>query len=135
MIRKFSMYMLIISVLFLIAGCGNSLSSAFDEELVVTQSETVINLINEKDYVSAEYMMEEAVRDKLSAQVLQDVMDPILEKAGSFVSYKSTSVKGTSSKDGTDYATCVVKAEYENGTLTYTITFDTDYKIAGFYIK
>ncbi len=45
-------------------------------------------------------------------------------------------VKGVKDKNtGTQYATAVVLAKYEEGNAMFTISFDTDMMCAGFFIK
>lgn len=43
---------------------------------------------------------------------------------------------GTKDKDtGTEYATVMVLAKYEEGNAMFTISFDEDMECAGFFIK
>lgn len=119
------------------AACGNAekLSSEYDESVVKGKAEAVIGLLHDGDYTSVEYMVKDDLKSQLSAQILKDVMDPLFEKAGKFDSFGTEKVAGTTAKDGTAYAVAVIEAKYEQATMVYTISFDKDYNIVGFYIK
>ena len=129
----------IITVILIVslAACGGAqkLSSEYDESIVKDKAETIIIKLNESDYTSVEYMVRDDVKKQLSADVLKDVMEPLFEKAGSFDSFGTEKIAGTTAKDGTAYAVAAVEAKYENATMIYTISFDKDYHIVGFYIK
>ena len=120
----------------LITACGAApLSDAFDEQTVMAKAEEVITMINARDYAGIEDIVEDSLKTNLSAQILKDALDPILDKAGEFSSFDSETVSGTTGKNGEDYAVCTVKSKYSGGTLTYTISFDKDYRIVGLYVK
>ena len=42
---------------------------------------------------------------------------------------------GQKDKAGTDYAVAVVVADFENGKVTYNVSFDTNMEIVGFWMK
>lgn len=120
-----------------LAACGGTgkLSSDFDESVVKEKAEAVIKLLNDGDYASVEYMVRYELQKQLSADILRDVMEPLFEKSGNFDSFGAEKIAGTTAKDGTEYAVAAIEAKYENATMIYTISFDKDYHIVGFYIK
>lgn len=135
--KKAALFILTALLLMSFAACGNTqkLSSEYDESVVLSKAEAVIGLIHDGDFTSVEYMVKDELKSQLSAEILKDVMDPLIDKAGKFDSFGTEKAVGTTAKDGTAYAVAVIEAKYENATMIYTISFDKDYHIVGFYIK
>ena len=135
--KKTVSIILCVILLLSMAACGSTgkLSSDFDESVVKDKAEAVIKMLNDGDYTSVEYMVRDDLKKQLSADILRDVMDPLFEKSGKFDSFGAEKIAGTTAKDGTEYAVAGIEAKYENATMIYTISFDKDYKIVGFYIK
>lgn len=135
--KKTAVLILVLILALSSTACGSAqkTSDDFDDSIVKEKAENVISLLNSSDYASVEYMVKEEVRDKLTAQVLEDALGPILEEAGEFVKFDAEQVTGSTGNGTESYATAVIKAEYENRTFIYTITFDSDYRVAGLYIK
>ena len=42
---------------------------------------------------------------------------------------------GQKDKDGTDYAVAVIVAAFEKGNVAFTLSYDTDMQIIGFWMK
>lgn len=118
-----------------LTACGNQkLPDTFDEQTVTDTAKQVVSYMNDKDYDSVTAMVEESLQPDLSAEVLEDAVEQVCPNTGTFTDYKSISVTGQSSKDN-DYAVVIVIAEYENQNVTYTLTFNTDMELTGFYLK
>ncbi len=124
---------------FTLTGCSAShqLSSEFNEATVKSTSESVVNLANSGDYQKiSDTMVSDTLKTALSADVLKNAVSPVLDKAGEFDSISSDTVAGAvDSKTKKEYAVSIVIAKYKNQTVQYTISFGTDMKIEGFYIK
>lgn len=135
--KKATLIILSIILILSYTACGSSgkLSSEYDESMVKDKAEAVISKLNEGDYTSVEYMVRDDLKKQLSADILRDVMEPLFENAGTFDSFGAEKIGGTTAKDGTAYAVAAIEAKYENATMIYTISFDKDYNIVGFYIK
>lgn len=135
--KKTAVLLLVLVLLVSFAACGekDKTSDVFDDSVVKEKAENVINLLNSGDYASVEYMVREDLKDRLSAQVLEDALAPIFEQAGEFDSFGKEQITGSTGNDSEEYAIAVVQAKYENTTHIFTITFDRDYHIAGLYMK
>ncbi len=124
---------------FALTGCSAStqLSSKFNEGTVKSTAESVVNLVNSGDYQKvSDTMVSDTLKADLSADVLNNAVSPVLAKAGEFDSISSDTVTGAvDSKTKKEFAVSVVIAKYKNQAVQYTISFDTDMKIEGFYIK
>lgn len=133
----------VLSILsFALAGCSAStqkseaLSSKFNEATVKSTAESVVSLVNSGDYQKVSDMVSDSLKTALSADVLKNAVSPVLAKAGDFDSISSDTVSGiVDTKTQKEFAVSVVMAKYKNQTVQYTISFDTDMKIEGFYIK
>jgi len=135
-------YLLIVSVLlamvFSLAGCsGNKLAENYDEQTVRQAAHAAIEKMNEGDFDAiTNEMIRDDLKTVLSATVLSGAADQILAGAGAFESYADDAVGGTKdNKTGEDYATAVVVVQYTNKKVTYTISFDNQMKIVGFFMK
>ena len=113
----------------LLAGCGG-LSDNYDEEEVVSLAHAVVENLNAKDYDAVVAGMSDEMKEALPADKLAEVWAPVAEQLGAFDSFAKDS---TAEKDG--LAVVIVTAKYENAGLTYTLTFDTELRLCGLYMK
>ncbi len=120
----------------LLTGCGGpELSDKFDRAEVESSVKEVIQLVNARDGEALRAMGTPDIKEKLTDEVMEPVY-AMVDEAGQFKGVKEIQVAGhTDKKTKTEYAVAVAKAEYENKTLTYTISFTTDMKLAGVYVK
>lgn len=117
-------------------GCSKKASGAFDEAAVIQAAEGVVELMNAQDYAAITGMVREDLREALSEEVIASGAEQILSGAGAFDSFGKTAVVGDNDKTtGEDYAIAVVQAKHLEKTVTYTIAFNVDMQIVGFYIK
>ncbi len=115
---KWTGYVIRVMILAVIlTGCAGKqkLSDKFDEEEVKAAAEEVIEILNEGDIDTLvdqkwnSVMKSMAGREMMTEQVL-----PIVEDLG---------------------AVAVVKVKYEKRKAQFTISFDEDMKVGGFYVK
>lgn len=134
--QKFLLCLLFSLVLFVTACSSTKLAKSFDQNTVLDTSKTVVNDLNAKDYDSITEMTADSVKSQLTSDVLSSAVDKTFKNAGEFKKFKDASVIGQKdSKTKSDYAICILQAKYESQTITFTITYDTDMKIAGLYMK
>lgn len=131
------LFLSILCILSFMTGCSSTkLSKSFDKDTVVKQSKTIVSDLNEKKYDSIVNMAADSIQGKLTSDVLSSAADKILKDAGKFKKFKDSSVLGQqNSKTKKDYAVCILQAKYDSKTITYTITYDTNMKLAGLYMK
>lgn len=126
-----------LSLAVILAGCGSGLSEKFDEDEVRRAAEEIIE---EASQGSFREIWEEAfspiMQNAADSEEIQKNLDYLLDGKGELKEFKKTEVKGIQDKDtGTEYATALIVAEYEEGKVMYTISFDENMKCAGFYMK
>ena len=133
-----SICILVLSIIMcfgLLAGCGQKLSSDFDEAEVKSAAENVITLVNEKDSEGLREMSTVQMKEALTDDLLNKVYEAIGE-GGAFKKVEDMSVAGSTNKENDEeLALVVAKAKYENKSFTYTISFTKDMKLAGLYYK
>ena len=115
--------------------CVISESEYFDEEAVRAQTEEIITLLDQNDM---ETLREKFATEKMKSVMKQEDIDAARAQVGSdwgaFESFSSeylTEVRQL----GARYAVAQIVVEYENRSVTYTISLDKDMKLAGLYMK
>lgn len=134
-IVKKSFAAILAAVLFLtLAGCGTKLPDGFEEETVKETATKFLDYLAAGEYDSGMDMMSEVMKNALSKEDLTAIMEDLDRQAGAFKEYKSIAVVGQTAQ-GVEYATAVVVASYEKRNVTYTVVFNTDMEIDGFYLR
>ncbi len=131
------MSLLILILGTILTGCTSTkLSEDFVEDDVKTAAEEIVTLMNDNDFEAIYNKEGSVLQGALTADGLQDAVDQLMSDAGAFEKYDSEVVMG--SKDKTtkeDYAVAVLVAVYEEKKITYTISFNKDMELIGFYMK
>ncbi len=120
------------------SGCNmaKDLSEEFEEEKVLAAAEAVIDAMHEGNYEQIEETVAEEFAEDITAEMLEESLAAKLETMGKFGGYEDTAVVGMDSDEYEgEVAVAVMNPAYENGTLTVTISYNTDYEIIGFYVK
>lgn len=135
---KLKLLAFLLAVLLLFAaGCSPvpPLPEGFDEDTVVSSAKDVIALITAQDGEGLRAVSSDTLAAGLTDETLSAIFSAI-SAGGAFSEYGSTSSFGATDKTtGAEYAVVVMQAKYESKTFTYTISFDTDGKLAGLYYK
>ena len=97
----------------------------------------VIEILNDKD---VDTLVDEKWNAVMKSMVSKEIMDgqilPIVEELGAFEEFDKEAVTGSRDKETEqEFAVAVVMVKYEKRKAKYTITFDEDMKVGGFYIK
>lgn len=110
-------------------------SSVFNKDKVITQAESIIELLNKDDYDTIKNQYADTKMAKvLEGTVLADAKKQIGSDWGEFKSF--TSVYTAEIKQmGKHYAVAQITALYDNRSVTYTISFDEGMKLAGLFMK
>ncbi len=137
--RKIRLMGVLLAVMMLFAsGCewARELSEEFEEAEVQARAEDAMELLNACDFEAIEELVDEAFKDQLSAEILEEALGEKIQSLGEFDGYSDEAVVGLKSKDyDGNVAVAVLNGTYKNGTIAVTISYNTDYKIIGFYAK
>lgn len=120
------------------AGCQSTkLSKDFDEKEVKAKAEMVIEKLNAGEYDNLkEEEFSEQMKLAMAGNEVKESIEKIVEEKGTFQSFEKGSVLGSKDKDtDEEFATAVVLAKYEKGKIQYTISFNKEMKVSGFYLK
>jgi len=123
----------------LLFGCAGSqrLSDNFDEAEVKEAAKNIIEILNSGE---VEGLVDEqwnaVMKGAVDAEMLEDQILPIVEELGEFEGFDKEAVTGSKDPDTEqEFAVAVIKAKYEKRKAQFTISFDEDMKVAGFFIK
>lgn len=123
----------------MLAGCAGSqkLSDKFDEEEVKEAAREVIEILNDKDVDTlVDEKWNSMMKSMAGKEMMTDQVLPIVEDLGAFEEFDKEAVTGSKDKDTEqEFAVAVVKVKYEKRKAQFTISFDEDMKVGGFYIK
>lgn len=123
----------------LLAGCQNTekLSDAYDAAEIKEAAKEVINLVNAGDYETlVDTWWSAQMKSVVSVESLEKDVAPVVEELGAFEAFDKEAVTGTLDKDtDQEFGVAIIKVKYENRNAQYTISFNKDMKVAGFYIK
>lgn len=108
-------------------------SSYFDENTVYQQAQTVVEDLNNADFNAIYELSNAKLKKALSVQQLKENWEKM--DVGSFQEISRYYATEMDSLIQQDYAVCEVLAVYSQHTVTFTISFDTDMKLAGLYMK
>lgn len=126
----------VILLLSLTACSSNKLADIYNEDEVIAEAKSVVEIINKLDYDADVALLREDLQGQLTADQLKRAWGTQLDAAGAFKDYKSVVTYGQKSKStDEDYAVCVLVCTYENATLAYTLSFDKDLALVGMYMK
>lgn len=117
-------------VLALVGCAGAKLPEGMDADTVRTAAETVVTQLSAQDYDSIVAGMDETMAGAVTADKLAEVWQPYADKLGNFTEFKKETI---TEKDG--YAVAVLLAAYENGSVQFTLSYDTAMLLSGFYLK
>lgn len=135
--KKVGLMVLLLTIcLFTLSACGgNKLSSEFDQNQVEEMATNVVELVNKGDAEGIQGICNDEMKQAMTDDVLNQVFDTVKE-FGEYEEVSKIDVTGINDKASNEpIAVAVIKAKYADKKATYTISFDTDMKLAGLYLK
>lgn len=109
-------------------------STVFSEELVKAQAEEIIRLYSDDKFQEVTERMNDDMKEVLNAATLQYTKSQMKEEFGALLAFGNM-YASEARQNGRLYAMVQVSVSYSNMSVTYTITFDEDMMLAGFYMK
>lgn len=109
-------------------------STNFNSDEVKQQTELIISLFSEGDYEQMQELSSEAMKEVTVEETMNGVKTQLGDDWGEFQDF-GTSYMSEIRQMGKTYAVVQMNASYENINVTYTISFDEEMKLAGFYVK
>lgn len=129
--RKLRLFLVMALSCLTLSGCStNKLSDEFSEDELKTMTQNVIQMLCNGEYNKIEGISGQELIDAGVTAKLKEVWGPIEKDLGEFDSYEKEAVVG---KD--NQATVVTLTKFKNGKAQFTISYNEDMKLTGFYIK
>ena len=116
----------------LLTGCGrgNPLPDGMEEESVIAAGIEVVKLAGEGEYEAVWSRFREDVREGLTAEEIQNLVEDAAEGCGDYVQVEDSMATGQES-DGESYGVAVIYARYSDGDLLYRVAFDPSMALIG----
>ena len=115
----------------IMVGCGTQkLSSNYSEEKLKVAAEETINNLNNNKYDEIVNGSRASLKAQLPKDKIKEAWEPLQEHLGK---YKEISKISFQEKDG--LAIVIAIAQYEEGRVQFTLSYDEDMKLAGIYMK
>lgn len=112
------------------------LPEGYDAGAIKAEARKLIEYINEDDWEAfCSVPMTDEMKETMTVGSMEKILNQYIGDRGAFVKNKSMVVIGAKDSDGNDYAAAVAVVKYENQSVTYTITYDRDLNLVGFYLK
>ena len=121
-----------------LCACGGvkELSENFDEAAVKAAAEELVGYVNDGNAEGfCSVPMSDAMAENMTVESTQQIFDEYLGNKGAFIEYNSITVVGADDKTIGDCAVVIVSAKYENMNVQYTISYDKDMNLVGFFLK
>lgn len=109
-------------------------SQIFNESEVEQKLTEVIDLLDKNDYDTLQEMSIDQLKSVLTKTTMDSAKEDLSTDWGKRTALGNIYSQEVTQK-GQHYVICQVNASYENVSVTYTITFDEDMKLAGLYLK
>ena len=134
--KSICMAMVMILAAFWLTGCSSTkLADVFDEATVKETVQKAVDHLIAGEYEECMEMMSQEMQEALTEEALAAAAGDVMAAAGEFQEYKSIAVVGQKDQSGADCAVVVAVASFENNKITYTVSFNADMEIIGFYMK
>lgn len=109
-------------------------STIFQASQVEEQAKYIISLVDTDDYQTLNSCMSGDMQTTLSQTALNQAKAKISEDFGEFKTYDSIYMSEMT-QNGKSYAFVQIDVVYENVSVLYSLTFGTDMKLEGIYMK
>lgn len=106
----------------------------FQEEVVEARTKEVVQMLDGDDFASLREMATPAMEQALIPEMIKGIKSQISDDWGEFQSWGRLYMMEMTQM-GNTYAVVQAMVGYENASVTYTITFDKDMKLAGLYLR
>ncbi len=128
--QALSVCVLCLCALLALTACGASVPEGMSEDQVQEAAEATVQQLEDEDYTALMDSMTQKMQQAVTQEEWEATWAPVHSQLGAMEKIGSHNL---AAKDG--MAVDVVKVTYENGSLTFTLSYDPDYQLAGLYMK
>lgn len=114
---------------------GKKLSNEFDENQIKEKAVDVLNMVNQIDIKGIKNICNNEMKKSMTDEALNQIFD-IVKQSGEYEEISKIYVMGIEDKSSNKpFGAAVLEVKYTNRDLLFTISFDTDMKLAGLHMK
>ena len=129
--KKFFRILSMMVCIFMMAGCSaGKLSDKYNEEDLKVEAEKVIKNLNDKNYDAILEGSSDELKNALPDNKLKETWEGFSENIGD---YDSILKMTFAEKNG--YGVAIVNVKYTNKKVTFTLSFNSEMKLSGIYMK
>lgn len=111
-------------------GNGTETETGFDIDVLKRHAEDYIQELADGEYEKAVERFDVTMASQIGSTELQDLWETLESQAGTFIDQE---YHGTQPVE--EYQVVIINGLFEGADVVFTVTFDKDYQIAGFYIQ
>ena len=116
----------------LLSSCSTGeLPKGMDKNAVCERAIAVVDAVCRGDYT----VLPDDLPDGQTPEARLDAIQTRLAALGGFPEYRLIQAVGSKSSDGAPSAVVILNCAFENGAATFTLSFDTGYRLTGIYLK
>lgn len=109
-------------------------SKTFSEDLVQERAELILELFNQKDYAALQEYQIEQMQELMVEETMEQMKAQYIGSDWGEMRNIGNIYSVEVSQMGRKYVVLQMTVSYENVSVTYTMTFDEELKLAGFYM-
>lgn len=138
--KKISLGLVLILILGLVVGCGNTEYETEDlaadtESTYIGKAQNAIDTLIQSGFGGLEGELNPEMKEQITPEVEEQVKTD-LENKGQFVEFQEAEVVKYVHKETKDSSISVQqKTEFENGNATFTVNYNEEGQIIGFFYK
>lgn len=128
----------LLACLLVLCACkteGNPLPEGMEEETVLEQGRSVMELLNQGAWQDVYDQLRSDAQETTGPDKIESYMDSVYEKAGTFEKEEAAMATGQKLDSGEEYGTAVFYCKHTKKDVVYRIAFDTDLVLMGIEIK
>lgn len=129
-------FILIFSILLLVACSSNRIPEGFDEDKLNDKAEAIVMLLNDEQYSDVYNMFRTNIKTLVTLEQIEQVLTTKYEQVGEFEKINQIVITDTKDPSTSEiYAIVIIVSVHKEGNATYTLSFNEALEIVGFYIK
>ena len=128
--------LIILSLLVLTACSSNKIPEGFTELELNDKAEEIVSLLNENKVKEVYSMFRTDVQAMIKLEDLEVIIQDKYDQVGTFKDVSQIAITDTKDPSTSEiYAVVIIVCEHEDGKSTYTLSFNDELEIVGFFIK
>lgn len=127
---------LILSLLILTACNSNEIPEGFTETELNSKAEGIVSLLNENKIDEVYSMFRTDIQAMIKLEDLEVIIQDKYDQVGTFNEISQIAITDTKDPNTSEiYAVVIIVCDHVDGKSTYTLSFNEELEIVGFFIK